>query len=664
MASQREQFLENAARLIAALGDFVPPWTPATLEQADHAVAGEVAPAADGVTYARIGFDAIDWTGAGSYNRETVEMALLRFHMLTPLASAFRQTGDERYAQAARRWIEAFLRDHPIVEDWKPAPNDGPTQYDLRVGCADNAGWLGTLPVFLRSQAFDDAFFEVVVGASRAHLAYLYDHVYPNRNIRFLHGDVLVTNGIRLAFLPESAKWRERGVRIINDAVQRQILPDGAHIEATPGYHAGVTGMFAQMGRLARGFPELGLAVPAERVAAMYDYALATCRPDGAISSIGDTRYVASRRPADSGVRSARAAFRAEAGLPDTLPPPCQTFPAAGQVFLRDKWGPDATYLTFDATTRRSWHWHPGRNSITLFANGRALLVDTGYPFKTEDFPACGQRTSQHSTLNLNGWNQSYSSAQVRVRQAPGYDLIEGLYDGGYWLQPSYSHGAGIYAEHHRAVLWIRGRCFVVLDQMLVTSDEENKPAVECVWQLSEGPAALDEAGRRAVTGHPDGNLLMLFPLTPPGTVASLHVGERGPMRGWLPIDWGRRCIPAPMIRLVAQCYSPWNANLATVLVPFAGETEPEVAAEAETFDVAVGDRALCRLDLRWADGTGDRLIWARRLGHAIDQWCEVDTDASLVHLRLDADGNQVSGLAVDGSFVEWHGSAANVIFI
>jgi hypothetical protein len=663
MPSRREQFLENAARLCAAMGDPVPPCTPDLLDEADHAAAGEIVIRRGGLTYVPIGFGDIDWTCADTCNPPVVEMALRRYHMMRPLASAFRQTRDERYARAARRWIEVFLRDHPIVEGWEPLPGDGATQYDLRVGCAENAGWLGTMPVLLESDAYDDEFFETVVAAAAAHVAHVYDHVWPDRNIRALHGDVLLTSGLRLSFLPAAGKWRERGRRIINDVVRRQILPDGAHAEAAPGYHGVAMNLLVHMSRLARGFPELGLHVPPERVAAMHDYALATTRPDGAIISMHDTGYTASKRPPDTAVREARAAYRAEFGLPDELPPTCQVFPDAGQAFLRDSWGPDATYLTFDATPRGSWHWHPGRNTITLFAGGRALLVDTGYPFQTDEFPAYGTRTAHHATLNLNGWNQSYSRAQLRVRQGPGYDLVEGLYDGGYWPQPSYHHGAGLYGEHHRAVLWIRDRCFVVLDQMLATTEEGREPAIESVWQLAEGPVTLDESGRSAATENADANLLMLFPLTPEGTRASLHVGERDPMRGWAPIEWGRRCIPAPMIRLVTEKYSPWNAAMATVLVPFAGTRRPQVTAQAEidACGTAGSDRAVCSLLLRWGDGSSDHVVWARRLRHSIDDRFGIDTDAALVHLRLGAGGEAAGGLAVDGSYVEHGGRAVAV---
>jgi hypothetical protein len=142
--------------------------------------------------------------------------------------------------------------------------------------------------------------------------------------------------------------------------------------------------------------------------------------------------------------------------------------------------------------------------------------------------------------------------------------------------------------------------------------------------------------------------LLLLFPLMPQGTAITVHEGERHPMRGWLPIDWGQRYMPAPMIRLAASSYDPWNAHFATVLVPFPGDTPPAVRAESVGPDIHIGDRSAGRLELRWHDGSSDLLVWTPRLGCAIDNQHGLETDACLVHLHLSPDAVVRGGLLVD----------------
>jgi hypothetical protein len=371
------------------------------------------------------------------------------------------------------------------------------------------------------------------------------------------------------------------------------------------------------------------------------------------VISLHDSRYVPAVLPAPSAAaRTARDAFRREAGLPDALPPPYAWFPHAAQVFLRDAWTSDSAYLTFDAAPRRSFHWHPSRNSITLFAHGRALLVDPGYTFATDRFPCYGHRTAHHNTITINGYNQSACPAALRLDTTPGYALVEGLYGGGYWPLEAYSHGPGVFGEHHRTMLWIAGRIAVVLDHVHHTCGDGHKPDIETAWQLSEGPAACDAEARRVITGHDHGNLLLLFPLVLPRTALTLHCGERDPMRGWLPVEWGRSCVAAPLLRVVAPAYDPWHGDTATVLVPFPTATPPAVTAVASGPEPVRDSRCAGCLRIEEADtGTCDLVAWTRRMAHAIGAQHGLDTDGSLVHLHRAASGAVASGLLVDGTY-------------
>lgn len=636
-------------RLAAAMGEEVPRWSPEVREQAERAVRGEVYRSLAG-RWNGVDVDRVDWDGLASDNPEEMAMIMRRFYMLRPLLSGYRATGEERYAQAARRYVEAFLRDHPVGDDWAPGPRDGDTQYDIRVGY-----WLVALGEFRLSPAFDAAIIGRMIHAVRANLRYLSGHVRPNRNIRILHGQTLLLSGLRLAALPEAAGWMAQGRDILNDAIRRQILPDGAHMESTPGYHEGMLKRIETLWGLARAMPETGLHVPTARVAGMFDYMLAAMRPDGVVSALHDSRY----KPApdlELPIPEARSAFRRKAGLPDTLPHPCASFPDAGQAFLRDDWTPDSCYLTFDAASSRSYHWHPCRNSVTLFAHRRPLLVDPGYTFETERFPRYGHRTAHHNTVNFNGWNQCANPAEFRMKAAGGYALAEGLYGGGYWPQEAQSHGDGIFGQHYRALLWIRNRFGVVIDHIHHTCGEGRKPAVESCWQFAEGAVACDPNAGRVFTRHPQGNLLLAFPLALPGSKLTVHVGEREPMRGWLPVEWGRACVPAPLVRMTAEALDPWHGDMATLLIPYAGAEPPALATAGSAPDSAADTRRAGHVRLDAADGTSDLLAWTRRLAHAIEGQHGVRTDASLVHLRFDAAGAVTGGLLVDGTACEFDG--------
>lgn len=639
-------------RIDAVIKDGSETWDDAVRERAERAIHGDVYQAPDGA-WTRIDFDRIDWDATSTVNPAHIVMVLRRFHMLGPLTAGYRATGDERYAKAARRYIEAFLRDHPPVENWTPVPLDADTQYDIRIGV-----WLNAMGHLRNSPSFDDAILAEMIKALRGNLRYLTTHVKPDRNIRFWHGLVLTQNGLRLSALPEAKAWIAQGGAILNDAVRRQVLADGAHMEATPGYHGGVMEIVEIAWLLSREFPELRLRVPTQALAAMHDYMLSATRPDGVTESLHDSRYppaVAASRSTQT--RDARAAFRLAAGLPDELPTRSMRFPDASQVFIRDDWSDASAFLTFDDATRRSFHWHPSRNSVTLFAHGRALLVDPGYTFASPDFPRYGHRTAHHNTMNFNGLDQTQSRAALSMNTSPDYTLVQGLYDGGYFPFENHSHGPGVFGEHHRTLLWLHRRFAVVIDHIHHTCGEHNKPMIESCWQLSEGPAECDAVKREVVTRHPRGNLLMRFPVVLDGTRLSMHVGEREPMRGWLPIEWGRRCIPAPLVRLSVPRFDPWNGDTATVLLPFEGPTPPKIVTEGVGPDATHDARLAGRVRITHENGTADVIVWTRRLQHGIGEQHDLNTNASLVHLRLDATGAVTAGLALDGTFCTHRGS-------
>ena len=612
-------------------------------EAADKAVEGVVRFRHLGTTWTEVGRERIDWSGPQHAHQEW-RAQLNRFFQLPPLAAAWGETGDERYPEAARDYIVDWIRAHPARADWALAPYDNTLNLCIRM-----LQWFTVLPALLDSEAFDDETVDAMLGSAQAQLGYLCEHLSSRMNWRIAQADSLLTNALRLEGLEGAERWRTLGLHVLNDAYHRQILPDGAHMERNPSYHAWMTRVFEKYWRLGRAMPELGLVMQAEPIARMHDYALATTRPNGALNAMHDCR---GRRTGTEPnlAREARARFRKDAALPDELPPTSQVFPDAGQALLRDGWGEEATYVTFDATTWGLAHCHLSRGAVQLHAGGRSLVVDPGYlTYEASDpFGPYGKATRTHNTLNLNGWNQSEADPASRFECLPGYDLAACRYEGGYWpgqhtwgFRPD--HGEGRYARHHRALLWVRGRCIFVLDQ-LEHDYREHPPFLESNWQLSEGPVEADPDGAWARTCHDDSNVLLLFPLKPGGAVLSVHEGEEDPLRGWLPGEG--EYVPAPQLCQLLDPMPAGRAALATVLVPFTGPQAPEVTAEGGF------RRGAAYLALRWGDGTSDELYWTDGLSRALDAQDGFETDGALVHLAKDAGGRLTQGLVLDGTFI------------
>jgi hypothetical protein len=220
-------------------------------------------------------------------------------------------------------------------------------------------------------------------------------------------------------------------------------------------------------------------------------------------------------------------------------------------------------------------------------------------------------------------------------------------YGGGYWpgrYQWWFDHGLGrgIWAEHHRILLWIHDRAIVVFDQFR-RSHEPKQPTLESNWQLAPGKVAVDVKHRCAVTQHNDANVLMLFPIQDKGTKISVHEGEKKPLRGWLA---NRKA--APQVSLVSPMES-WVVDLATVLIPFRGVRRPTVTATGK----GPGWNGVGELVLAWKDGSRDRVYWTACADRMIGQTEDIRSDAGLIHVQSDKKGRTVRAFAWNATYLE-----------
>ncbi|MHB9131068.1 MAG: heparinase II/III family protein [Armatimonadota bacterium] len=645
MIETGNQLIANSHRLQEALQGNGLSFRGGSREVADRAVEGIINFHFLGMHPTSVGRRDIDWSGPQHHHQEWVAQ-LNRFFQLPSLTKAYADTSDERYAQAAYDYLADWIRAHPTCGDWQIAPYDNTLNLCIRM-----AEWLESLPVLLASPSFSAVFVEQIYASMTVQLNYLMHHLAPVANWRIAHVDSLLLCGLCLDFLPDAAKWRTTAVQVLNDAFHRQILPDGAHMERTPGYHTWMTNVFQKYWLLSRAMPELGLAATEEAVSRMHDYNLATMRPNGTMNALHDSVGACSG-PRAAGWDTDRRTFRELAGLPLVLPPTKQFFPAAGQAMLRDSWEEDALYLTFDATTWGGAHCHLSRNAMQLHAYGRSLIVDPGtLTYETSDpMMAYGKSTRAHSTVNYNGWNQSYTDpVKTRFVDLPGYNLVASLYQGGYWpgqYQWGFhqGQGAGLWGEHHRTMLWVHDRCIIVIDHLYNNATGDDAPSIESVWQLSDGLVEIDQARSLAVTRHDDANVLMLFPQKPSEMAMSLHAGEMDPIRGWLPGDG--EYTPSPQVLLRMEQQASWTTDLVTVLIPFRGATPPKVTAQS----TAPTEYGPGQVLLTWDNGSTDEVFWMRRMEHAINAANNMSTDAGLVHLQKDTSGQVTRGLVVDGT--------------
>ena len=148
----------------------------------------------------RIGRRGIDWSGSHVAHQEWPAQ-LNRFVQLDPLRRAFGETRDEKYARAARDYIEDWLDRHvPYAVDSPdpPAPGETTLNMSCRLGGLQQVGWLGSLADLMESEAFDEQFAERIVGSIEWQLDWLAGHLPQQGNWRIAALDCLLSQSIRL----------------------------------------------------------------------------------------------------------------------------------------------------------------------------------------------------------------------------------------------------------------------------------------------------------------------------------------------------------------------------------------------------------------------------------------------------------------------------------
>jgi len=554
--------------------------TPELQAEANDAVRGTLLFRFQGAHPIVVGTRDIDWSGGQKAHQEWPAQ-LNRFRFLEPLAAAWRQTRDEQYALAARGYLEDWMRTHPVRTDWTLSQGDSRLNLAIRVGNSAFFGWGGAIFAFAGSTHFDEEFQHTLLQSLQAQLNFLVNDLTTAGNWRIAQGDCLLTTGVRFPQCEGAAGWRKRGVEVINEAARAQFLPDGVHIERTPSYHSWMTRVLHAYWALSRAHPELGLQIKTDLVQCAYEYWLASTRPNGETNRLHDSQ---STLPHWSAVEPYQA-FRKAAGLSGG-PLFQQYFPHAGQALMRHGEGAKADYATFDATPYSGGHGHLSINALQLDVKGKPILVDPGmldYE-RTNPMMAYGKSTRAHNTVNFNGWNQApITHAKTAYAAAPGYNFVSGKYEGGYWPAEydwNYRSGlqGGLWARHHRLVLWVHDRFLLVLDHLMYHSNTDALPSIECNWQFERGQITVDAERDEVVTRNPDANLLLRVLGKPLDAKIHCYEGETDPIRGWTASE---ECLgPAPLISVRSEGVTAQALKFVTLLVPFEGCSTPVVSAE------------------------------------------------------------------------------------
>lgn len=515
------------------------------------------------------------------------------------LGYAWWATGDDRFAEDFAFLLRDWIEDNPVPRILSNSRGERGTVWrTLETGIRGDV-WFDAMELFLDAPQLDaDALYlmtrSLVEQARHLH-RYEVDFRYGNWQVVECAG--LAAIGIMLPEVREAAGWRERAFEYLVEHMQRDVYPDGAHHELTPGYHSWVMHKFVKAARLAEinGYEVPGLL---DRHEKMFEFIMHLAKPDGRYPALGDAgrgghvaghlglgalmygrsdmRFLGVERPEPSwvwlfGPEVFDRYARIEPRRPEFT---SSMLPSAQYVMMRTGWEPGDRYLLFDCAPWGGGHSHQDRLQVILHAGERDLVIDPGIYSYDEPLARTYFRGAEaHNVLLIDGEGQPQSDPEV-----PAWGTTEVA-----------DFASGRIAEegigHQRSVLFVRPEYWVVVDH--ISGDGRHELTRQFHFPLIE----VEANAHSARTAWPDGT-----------NAAVVDAGDTDlQMReGWVP-SGGAEAQRAPVAAFVAERALP--TTFAAVLIPFEDAAElPEVER------LASGDAPVVRLRVSFPDGQIDEV--------------------------------------------------------
>lgn len=383
-----------------------------------------------------------------------------------------------------------------------------------------------------------------------------------DNNHLITNGRALVWLGIYLSNHPDAAQWYQKGLAILENEAQRQVLPDGGHYERSSSYQCVVLQDFLETIILQQAAHKPVSPILRTTCVKMCAYIYHMLRPDGRLPLLNDSVDGYPLPTADllaisavklqlpyltNGIQAKIGpyadwlldgdAHRQLDELPSQAEPiTSHAYPDSGYFVLRD----EDTYLLFDCgevgPTHSAAHAHADTLSIELFAAGQAIFVDPGvYEYQSGSWRNLFRSTKMHNTVTVDELDQSVMWASFRVAEMARPELLEwfasetitkvsGKHDGYTRLNDQ--------IVHKRTVTFEKPNRFVITDIM---TGKGREPHQYDLWfHLGPTCVAVETAGKAAVCQFKDGLQVMIEPQHTPETTFKVD-------RGWYSSSWKQK---------------------------------------------------------------------------------------------------------------------------
>jgi hypothetical protein len=557
-------------------------------------------------------------------------------------------TGHDKYSQAIVTQLDDWLAQNPplIGVNWASM-----LEIALRA-----LSWTWALHFLLGQRSTTPWLVDMLVALDRQlthverHLSYYFS---PNTH---LTGEALAlyVAGTALPELASSERWVETGRSVLLAEIEKQILPDGGHVERSTHYQRYTLDFYLLATVTARLAGDAGSARRFEEAAGrLADFTRTMADSNGRLPHIGDDDggmlWPFAGRACDdirdslalAGVVLGRrdqvlwgipeevawiagpdvARGLSEGGRPGD--DGSRLLSATGYFVSR---GADRSHGVLDAGAhgyRNGGHAHADALSLTLSIDGQPLLIDPGTSTYTMDSQLRDdmRSTASHNTVTIDGCSQSVPDGPFHWRSTVDARVIAcNTTDEFDWIEAT--HDGYAPARHRRTVIRTVASGWLIVDAI----EGQGSHSAAARWHFDPAWRVTTD-GHRVHAEHPDGETAWM--LCAGGDITHLRgSGTQG--EGWCAPVYGQ-LVPTSTIRLATNSHAPFT------LVTWVASGRTFAAPQIRSVD-ALGDDAMI---VELVDGPRTMVFMVQpaessRRRH-IGRSGEIETDAAMLHYSTES---------------------------
>lgn len=448
----------------------------------------------------------VDWCANPTYNKYAEwTWQLSRHSEINSLATAYRATGDERYAEGAVELLSGWIRQAIPPELTESGFH---TLLWRTIECGIRMfTWPNIILSILHSPHFTADFCTDVFKSLYQHAQQL-THRFTSHNWLLMELNGLIHIALIYPVFRECGEWLDIASKRALQEVDLQVHPDGLQFELTTGYQGVVISNFMQLAEVAEHY---GAPMPDAFLKKLENLVMAYIRlmmSDGRLPNINDGSHAYAKdhvarffhQYPDNENFKWLLSDGEEGKAPDFLS--C-LLKYSGLAVLRDGWSKNNVSVFFDAGKFGRAHQHEDKLNLLICNGEKNVLCEAqSYAYDTSDMRKYVLSSFGHNTVTVNGHGQSR-----RPRYRWNNEDIDKVEDIDHLFDTSVDFVKGRYDEfyastrpatHERSVAFFKtpklGRPFVaVVDRLAPVESEENR--YEAMWHFDTDEVTLAASG-------------------------------------------------------------------------------------------------------------------------------------------------------------------------